>query len=353
MPNGDQNLTGNRGPDVVRKVGWRFYSIKPSGHGLEIYPSTTGQFSYDDGNSSRVTLTGLVFLPNSMHRFNPAQDYLQVYLLLDDLVYSFGRYYATSLSRQKDVIINPDDDEIADLIHIDFSDGFVKLQASTEAPIVALTGADPSNIMRDAAEIAGFSTAIASSDSRLGNDTTWDAFTSLYEVIDSIYPIAGHRPPWINFGGVFQSIAARQVQAEAIDLESLDPVAGTITVSETLLSAPNRVVVYDDAAQYPLVGVWNAPASAPHSFANRGYYITKAEAQQGVANIAAANLAAATIGEQLTARTLSASIFPTAQIDGPTILEYDSALWLIRSWSLSTSPGSVMDLEATELIASE
>lgn len=353
MSIGDQGLTGNRGPDVVRKVGWRFVSVKPSGHALEIYPSTTGELSYDDSNSPRYTLTGFVFLPLSMHRFNPNTDYVQAYLTIDDVFYNLGRYYATSLSRQKDVILSPDDDEVSDLIHIDFADGFVKLQASTEAPVVALTGADPSDIMRDAAEAAGFPTAIAASDSRLGNDTTWDAFTSLYEIIDSVYPLAGHRPPWISFAGVFRSVAARQVEAEAIQLESLDPVAGTVTISETSLSAPNRVVVYDDQAPYPLVGVWNAPASAPHSFANRGYYITLPQPQQGLANITAAQQAAETIGEQLTARTLTATIFPTPELDGPKILEYDGSLWLIRSWSLSTAPGSLIDLEATELIVGD
>lgn len=353
MPIGDLDLTGNRGPEVIRKVGWRFFAVKPGGHGLEIHPSTTGQLSYDDGNSSRYELKGLVFLPTSMRIFNPSTDYLQVYLIIDEGTYNFGRYYATSLSRQKDVILSPEDEEISDLVHIDFADGFVKLQQSTEAPIVVLSGADPSDIMRDAAEMAGFPTAIAASESLMGSDTAWDAFTSLYEVVDSVYPIAGHRAPWISFAGVFRSIAARQGTIEPITLESLDPVAGTVTISETFLSAPNRVVVYDDAAEYPLVGVWNAPASAPHSFANRGYYVTQAEAQQGLANIAAATAAAATIGEQLTARTLNASVFPTPALDGPKVLEYDGSFWLIRSWSLGTEPGAVLDLEATELIGDE
>ncbi len=359
MSIGEKGLTGNRGPEVVREVGWRFSAIGPSGHGEEIFPTTTGQISYDDNNSSRYTLTGLVFLPNSMYRFNPNTDYIVAFMSVEGVTYQMGKFYATSLSRQKDVILDPDaDDEdgdpiVADLVHIDFADGFVKLQQSTESPIVALKGADPSDIMRDAAEFAGFSTSVAASITRMGSDTTWSAFTSLYEVINSVYPIAGHRAPWISFAGIFCSVAARQVAEDAIPLESLDPIAGTVTISETFLSAPNRVVVFDDQAPYPLVGVWNAPASAPHSFANRGYYVTQPEPQQGLPSIQAAVETAATIGEQLTARTLNASIFPTPRLDGPKILSYDGALWLIRSWSMSTAPGSVIDLEATELIEND
>lgn len=359
MSIGEKGLTGNRGPEAVRKIGWRFSAIKPSGHGEEIHPTTTGQLSYDDNNSSRYTLTGLVFLPNSLHVFNPNTDYIIAYMSVDDVTYQMGKFYATSLSRQKDVILDPDandengDPLVADLVHIDFADGFVKLQQSTESPIVALKGADPSDLMRDVAESAGFSTAIAASITRMGGDTTWPAFTSLYEVIDSLYPVAGHRAPWISFAGVFCSVAASQVAEDAISLESLDPIAGTVTISETFLSAPNRVVVYDDAAAYPLVGVWNAPASAPHSFANRGYYVTQAEAQQGLPSIQAATKTAETLGERLTARTLNASVLPTPVLDGPKILSYDGVLWLIRSWNISTERGSVIDLEATELIESD
>lgn len=359
MSIGEKGLTGNRGPEVVREIGWRFSAVKPSGHAEEVFPTTTGQISYDDNNSSRYTLTGLVFLPNSMHRFNPSTDYLIAYMSVDGLTYKMGNFYATSLSRQKDVILDPEvDDEdgdpiVADLVHIDFADGFVKFQQSTEAPIVALKGADPSDIMRDVAESVGFSTSIAASITRMGSDTTWSAFTSLYEVINSVYPIAGHRAPWISFAGVFCSVAARQVAEDATSLESLDPIAGTVTISETFLSAPNRVVVFDDQAPYPLVGIWNAPASAPHSFANRGYYVTQSEPQQGLPSIQAAIETAATIGEQLTARTLNASILPTPFLNGPKILSYDGALWLIRSWSMPTAPGSLIDLEATELIEND
>lgn len=335
------------GPAISRTFGWRFYGVRPSGHEVDIKPTKTGSLAYDDSSDVRMTLSGFVFLPDQIERFDPTKDVLRAQLLINNNAYDMGYYYATSLSRQKDALIH--EGAVSDLVHIDFSDGFVKLLASTENPITAPRGADPSQLIVDFAKASGFQTSVANAESVLGSQVVWDPFTSAISVINELVPVAGHRPPWIDHAGVFRSIAANVVESEVIPLLNLNPVAATIVISETYLSAPNRVVVYDDQAGYPLTGIWEAPASAPNSYANRGYWITQANPQQGLASIEAAQLAAKALGEQLSSRTLDCYILPTPDIDGPRVISYDNALWLIRSWSLGTEDGALMSITATEL----
>lgn len=335
---------------IPREVGWTFISVKPNGNSIEVHPIVGGTLSYDDSSDTRCSLTGLVWTPEEATKFDPVSDYLIPYIYIDGVSESMGYFYATSSSRQKDVILS-DAGEVSDLLHVDYEDGFVKLRQSTERPIAALKGADPAVLVKEFAELAGFNASVANAQALLGNDVVWAPFTSFIEIINALYPVAGFRPPWADHYGLFRAVSAHEItDDDIIPLEDLVPAAASVVVSEAYLSAPNRVVVYDDSADYPLIGVWEAPASAPHSFANRGYWITQPSQQQGVESTQAATLAAEALGEQLSARTLNAQVFPTSQIDGPTVISYDNALWLIRRWDLSLAPGALMSIEATELI---
>lgn len=336
-------------PEAAEEIGWTFSAIKPNGKATEVHPIVGGSLSYDDSSDVRCTLTGLAWTPDEAEKFDPVRDFLIVYLSLDGVTYTMGHFYATSSSRQKDVFLT-EEETVEDILHIDFGDAFVKLQQSDERARAALTGADPAVIIRELAEDAGFDTSIANTIALLGNDVVWAPFTSFIEIINALYPVAGFRAPWSDHDGLFRAVSAQVIETEIIPLDDLTPVANSVVVSETYLSAPNRVVVWDDSALYPLVGRWEAPASAPHSFANRGYWVTESSQQQGLQDIEAADQAAAAIGERLTARTLNVQIFPTHRIDGPTVISYDDALWLIRRWDLSTTPGAVMSIEASELI---
>ena len=129
----------------------------------------------------------------------------------------------------------------------------------------------------------------------------------------------------------------------------MKPQANTIVVTDTYLGAPNRIIVYDSASTTALVGQWDAPSAAPHSFQKRGYRITQRVTQQGLFSGQQAQDAAKTLGEQASARTLSASIEPTFLLDGPVIISYLGVLWLVRHWTIGTAPGSMLSFDATEL----
>jgi hypothetical protein len=59
---------------------------------------------------------------------------------------------------------------------------------------------------------------------------------------------------------------------------------------------------------------------------------------------------AATIGEQYTARSLSFRCVPTYRLDGPVVIGYDGAKWLLSSWDMPLTPGADMSVSCEEYI---
>lgn len=66
-------------------------------------------------------------------------------------------------------------------------------------------------------------------------------------------------------------------------------IEGSTIETDNLLSAPNRVLVIDSAAQTsPVTGLYDIPASSPNSFFNRGERIVRVITEQGLASTQAA-----------------------------------------------------------------
>ena|ERR1700742_518795 len=331
------------------EISWSFTSVDRTGQQRDVNPTTTGTMSYDDSAAVRKTLTGLVFLPDQLNSYDPTTDYLLAYLTLDDVTYLMGAWYPNAISYQKDATTD-DAGGYADLTHIDFGDGFVKLAQTPDVTVTASPGDDPALIIQDLVNTAGFDSAVARPLNHIATFVNWSPFTSMQSIIDSLAPLLGQRPAWIDRFNTFRSVAALVAAGEVITLESLLPQAGSIVITDSYLTAPNRIIVNDPSQALPIYGQWDAPASAPHSFAKRGYRITQQIQQQGVLSSSQAADMAKTLGEQATARRLNAVIPPTYLLDGPTVLSYLDSLWIVRSWSMGTATGSMQSFAATEYI---
>jgi hypothetical protein len=135
-------------------------------------------------------------------------------------------------------------------------------------------------------------------------------------------------------------------------MANLKPIAGSIVITNNYLTAPDRVVVYDQTADSPTVGIWNAPPSSPGSAFQRGYSIAVGVPIQGLAGASQAQDAAQAYGEQQLARSLAVNLAPESVVlfDGPNIISYLGTSWLVRSWSISTQPGSMLSLTAAEVV---
>lgn len=128
--------------------------------------------------------------------------------------------------------------------------------------------------------------------------------------------------------------------------------AGSITKASGLLRAPNRYIARSTGLDAELVGTFDVPASAPHSFANIGYYRVKSQDIQGAENQAAINASAAAMYAQDT------SVFQSTSFSSPIdsrhdtfgILElYDGATAIEHEWGASLRPGGEMTHDARRI----
>lgn len=332
-------------------ISWMFVVQNAAGVRHTINPTMTGSVSQDLGREIRRSLSGLTFLPTEFAKFTDlANDAVYVTLNIDDVPFPIGIFYAVESNYQPDVVLDSSTGEVSDLYHIDFGCGFTRLRRSDEKTRLALRGSDPTQLMVTYANEAGLDNAIAGSFTSFQETTVWGAGTDFEQIISQLAEVAGHRSPWCDNNGVLRSVAALVVDAAIINLEVLGPMANTIVITEQYLSAPNRVVVEDTSAGFPVIGIWEAPATAPHSLFRRGYPLTVIVGQQGLGSAVNAQRVAETIGESLSSRRLSCEILPTTRLDGPVILRYRDSLWLCQNWSLDTGNGALMSIEATELI---
>lgn len=336
-------------PPTPVGTGWTLLSVSPANVATEVKFTDTGQFTHDQSRPVRRAISGFTLLPSEAAKVDLARDSIHAFLRVDDQTYPMGIFYFTESSRQKNAIKDVDGNP-ADLIYVSLSDQFIKLQRSDEVPRFALTGADPSQEMIKYLEETDIPHSVTGSVNPIAEDVVWQPFTVYEAIISQLAELAGHRRPWADNYGVIRSVAAQVVDSEIIPLEDLEPIDGTIVITDNYLSAPNRVVVYDDQGEFPVVGTWDAPSSAPNSASTRGWVHTAGVQAQGLSGEVHARQVARTIGEQMAARRLAGDIVPTNRLDGPVVLSYDGALWLVNGWSVSTTVGSTMSFDASELI---
>jgi hypothetical protein len=332
--------------------GFNFLLVTPAQVSREIHFTATGDFTHDQNRSVRRAISGFRLLPSEAAKVDLARDAVYAFLEVNGESYPMGVFYFTESSRVKDAIID-DAGNPADIIEVSLADSFIRLQRSDEVPRTALAGTDPSQEMIRYLNETGTPHSITGAAANIFDDVTWSPFTTYEEIVSQLAELAGHRRPWADNYGVIRSVSANVVDSEILSFGAgmdIQPIAGTIVVVENYLSAPNRVVVYDDQAAYPIVGSWDAPSSAPNSLLNRGWVLTAGVPQQGLSGPVHAQQVARTIGEQLSARSFSCQIMPTNRLDGPQVVRYLDALWLTESWSVSSAPGSVMSVNFRELL---
>ncbi len=328
-------------------VGWSFDVVRPDGTTVAFTPRTGATVSLDLSRDTRRTLSGLVLDPAAAAAVDLVADRARAFLTLDGIPAQIGLYSFTEDSLAEDAVLGPGGAP-ADLVYAEAADGFTRLRAAIAAPLVAHAGADPAQIMIALLDEVGLPNSIAGAVAPLTSEQAWPAGTPLEAIISGCAELAGHRRPWADNTGTIRSVAALVVDSEVIDLADLNPLAGTVLITNVRLSAPNRVVVVDDSADFPTTGVWNAPASAPNSAAARGWVTVEIVAQQGLSGAVHATAIAETLGERLSARRLSATIPPTARLDGPVVLAHRGTRWIVTGWSTTTAPGATMSLDATE-----
>lgn len=127
-------------------------------------------------------------------------------------------------------------------------------------------------------------------------------------------------------------------------------IRSNISRNNDLLNAPNRFIVIGNATgtnfAAPVVGVYDVPASAPHSIANRGFVISQPFNRQ-VEDSATARIVAQNIGlRQTLYERLYFSTALDPRHDGYDVLRWQGQNWLELAWTMPLKPGATMSHSA-------
>lgn len=365
------------------EIGWAFRVEKPSGATKDLHFSTTGSYSFELARPITRAISGFMLVPEEFDKVDLVADRVLAFMIIDGVRYPMGVFRFTEDSRQIDALkifsttgggagsgvtysnaLNystnyPYSDNALvlgegflarDIYNVSLADTMTTLVRNDGSAETLRLGFDAGQEMQRILLNAGLDFAVAGSPGPSRNDVTWDGSATDLDKVTQLAALAGHRPPWSDNNGVVRSVQAVVVQTDVIALENLKPTGQSIIITDSFLTAPNRVIVNDNSSiDRSVMGQWDAPATAPHSFAKLGYYRTSIQSVQGLGSQEHAQMVAQAMGEAYSARKLDCQIQPTPALDGPQVIEFEGVQWLVTSWSTSTVANSQMSLSCQEL----
>ncbi len=190
------------------------------------------------------------------------------------------------------------------------------------------------------------SVVVDTTDARLGNPVAWAMGRDTWgKVLNDLADLAGFNSGWFDNWGTFTLRRAPSASDDAppdFDFDGPDRVyADSIVESNATIESPNRYVVISTSSnESPVVGTWDVPAEAPHSFENRGFRVLSVTEKQGL-SLQQANDAARVRGQQDadTYQWASFAAAPDPRHDTFNVVRWQGANWREQSWSLALEPG--------------
>lgn len=178
----------------------------------------------------------------------------------------------------------------------------------------------------------------------------WPAGTSRLRIINELATMIGYHELFFDNHGIAQ--LHPMPNPDSID-EGLmiDYPAGGRTylgmtsLSTNLLDLPNRfIVVNTGASQVTVFGVYDVPASAAHSYENRGFRRTHVEQVQGIETNAEAVTAARALARswRFPFETIEFSGPPDPRHDHYNVLNHEETRYFEMGWSMLCVDGSAM-----------
>lgn len=196
--------------------------------------------------------------------------------------------------------------------------------------------------------LAGSLIAIDPSSAVVSTPVAWRAGETRYKGMEDLCALAGFYPPYFDNNGVLRlkqapssltGIAPDHSYNAGADSRIID---GTLIESDDLVSAPNRyLVVNTSGTDSEISGYYDLPASAPQSYANRGYRITTKVDAQGIETSAQAVQRArlAAITDNSAYNWVEFNATPDPRHDIFDIVEYLGLNYREVEWDLKLSPG--------------
>jgi hypothetical protein len=312
---------------------------------LSVSKDTTPKIDHNSNRSIKRTMSGLKLSPRELLSINPISDRVQPVMVLSDGsewplgVFVFGDFPRARYS------------------HGVIPEGsFVDLGISLDQPCPRNVGFIAGThiglaILACLNELGLSSARVDPVDTVAGSSITYKAGETWLSILNDLAGRAGLYSPAFDHSGrcliLSPPPADDTASADVTYDEGGRIFDGTILETDNTLDAPNRYVCIDTAAtDAPIVGVFDVPAAAPHSIANRGYAVTTTIEVQGIGSVAAAQARARRA--YLSARSVETVSFATSadpRHDVWNTVAYRGACYREQSWSISCKAGAPMTHE--------
>jgi len=277
-----------------RADSFRFYLLDQADETIgELHPPRTASLSLttDTGAAVPRTMSGFRLLASEATEVNPLVDRLAPTMVLQNgeefqlgvLLWGddaqprrpWGTEHASSLVDKMTLLNQP----------IRATIGFAK---GADIGVAALGVALDAGLTLDEIEIDPIT-------ADLGVGMTWAIGTQYRTVLGELMNVVGFLPPHFSQLGKLRLVDTPDLSTVIPDLiyeAGGRIIADSILDSNDLLTAPNRFQVYETSGQAQIVGIYDIAATEPHSYANRGFYVTESESAQGLKTTDRANKAA-------------------------------------------------------------
>ncbi len=317
----------------------------------ELHPQVGCQIQNDTSGQIKRKLTGFVITADEYDDVNPLTDRVRPYWVLDDGdEYPLGVFLFAEASTATR--------SYGETLSATLVDQGLILGQGIDSTVGFSAGTSASAALTEVFNLAGFfTTSISVGSFELGAPVAWPAGksgTTWAKIVDDLCRKSGAYPAYFDNDGTPTVRLTRDVDGVVADFDFRSRIAaGSIGTANDLLIAPNRYMAIDTSATTgAIVGVYDIPDTAPHSFNNRGFRITRVVEAPGVGDVAQA-LAAAQA-----AYTISPVAYATASWSSPAdprldtfdvVKLWDGENWLETSWALTCAPGGPMTHKAVRV----
>jgi hypothetical protein len=309
---------------------------------------STVTLSHDTTRLVKRTVSGLTLMPSDAVRVNTVRDQIYIRMVTPDgEEYPLGMYRFVDNSRIDASYGQISSTSLADEMWI------IDQPLSKSFSAAAIPPDKYGEPVDNAAQrlLAGFKLKIKFESTSYKSLGSWQAGTSRAQALGELARDGAYWPPWFDNDGVLRLV---QSFDPALRLATFDwddvhcVVRDTVVYTDNLIDAPNRFIVISnadtqsDVGSRPIWGTYDVPASAPHSFANRGFLIVDRRDEQVTSSAQAKKLARSTALLEAPFELLEVSTLPNPLHDSYDIIRWDGFNWLETSWSLPLVTGGLM-----------
>jgi hypothetical protein len=256
---------------------------------------------------------------------NPISDRLDVYMDLSGVAYPLGRFIFTDFTAQKFTSGSLANVALVDQMYIIDQELEIGYGGRNQVVTAAIIGA-----------LQGFPFEYEIEASSFISGESWAAGTRRGQVLSTLATTGDYFTPWFGSDKKLHFIRAFDpaTKVPAFDFDAGNQVLrASITETNDLLSAPNRIPIY---------GVADIPISAPHSVPNRGFVIPQVIDLQSTDKVQAAAIARNLALRQSVLEYTNVTTASDPRHDSYDVIFWDDQLWLEVGWSMQLVSGGQM-----------